>query len=101
LFVRFARGTAEPGKLHIQTSVLDLELETQVLSMFKERLTQRSGNVGILTGPPFFAAMAEYMNGTNQLAIQGVDYPADIAGFLEGGSPIGVAVMCVPVLPLL
>ena len=50
--------------------------------------------MGILTGPPFFAAMAEYMNGTNQLAIQGVDYPADIAGFLAGGSPIGVTVMC-------
>jgi cutinase len=40
------------------------------------------------------------MNGTNQLAIQGVDYPADITGFLEGGSPIGVAVMCVTLLSL-
>jgi cutinase len=49
--------------------------------------------VGILTGPPFFAAIAEYMNGTSQLAIQGVDYPADVAGFLEGGSLIGVAAM--------
>jgi hypothetical protein len=39
--------------------------------------------------------MAEYMNGTNQLAIQGVDYPADIAGFLAGGSPAGSAVMLV------
>lgn len=67
------------------------------------RLTSTSGNVGILTGPPFFAAMAEYMNGTNQLAIQGVDYPADVAGFLVGGSPIGAVVMYVvpfPVLPL-
>jgi len=59
------------------------------------KLTTAPGNVGILTGPPFFAAMAEYMNGTNQLAIQGVDYPADIAGFLAGGSPIGVVVMYV------
>jgi cutinase len=33
------------------------------------------------------------MNGTNQLAIQGVDYPADLTGFLAGGSPIGVVVM--------
>jgi cutinase len=40
--------------------------------------------------------MAEYMNGTNQLAIQGVDYPADVAGFLAGGSPIGAAVMYGP-----
>jgi hypothetical protein len=59
------------------------------------KLTAAPGNVGIITGPPFFAAMAEYMNGTNQLAIQGVDYPADIAGFLAGGSPTGVVVMCV------
>ncbi len=35
------------------------------------------------------------MNGTNQLAIQGVDYPADIAGFLDGGSPIGARTMYV------
>jgi len=38
--------------------------------------------------------MAEYLN-TNQLAIQGVDYPADVSGFLAGGSPIGAAVMYV------
>jgi len=59
----------------------------------QDKLTTTQGNVGILTGPPFFAAMAEYINGT--LAVQGVDYPADIAGFLIGGSPIGVKVMCV------
>ena len=64
-------------------------------------LTRRLGNVGFLTGPPFFAAIAEYMNGTNQLAIQGVDYPADMTGFLEGGSPIGVAVMCFALLSLM
>jgi hypothetical protein len=68
--------------------------------MVKVGLTKRLGNVGILTGPPFFAAMAEYMNGTNQIAIQGVDYPADIAGFLAGGSPAGVAVMYVLFLSL-
>ncbi|PMD23136.1 carbohydrate esterase family 5 protein [Hyaloscypha hepaticicola] len=64
------------------------------MSVIFARGTAEPGNVGILTGPPFFAAIAEYLNGTNQLAIQGVDYPADITGFLEGGSPIGVAVMC-------
>ncbi|TVY65673.1 Cutinase, partial [Lachnellula suecica] len=57
------------------------------------RGTSEPGNVGILTGPPFFTAMADYINGTNQLAIQGVDYPADLVGFLAGGSPIGGAVM--------
>jgi cutinase len=59
------------------------------------RLRSTSGNVGLLTGPPFFATMAEYMSGTNQLSIQGVNYSADIAGFPAGGSPIGVVVMCV------
>jgi cutinase len=36
------------------------------------------------------------MNGANQLAIQGVDYPADVAGFLAGGSVVGGAVMYSP-----
>lgn len=53
------------------------------------------GNVGILTGPPFFAALAEYINGTEQLAIQGVDYPADVEGFLAGGSTKGANTMFV------
>lgn len=51
------------------------------------------GNVGILTGPPFFAALAGYMNGTGKLAIQGVDYPASTVGFFAGGSPIGATKM--------
>lgn len=54
------------------------------------------GNVGILTGPPFFATLAGYMNGTGKLAIQGVDYPADIAGFVAGGSSIGATTMYIP-----
>lgn len=53
------------------------------------------GNVGVLTGPPFFAAIAAYMNGTNQLAIQGVDYDASVEGFLAGGSATGAATMFV------
>jgi hypothetical protein len=36
------------------------------------------------------------MNGTGKLAIQGVDYPADIAGFVAGGSPIGATTMYTP-----
>jgi hypothetical protein len=60
---------------------------------------RKTGNVGILTGPSLFTAIAKYMNGTNQLAIQGVDYPADIVGFLAGGSPIGGAMMYVFILP--
>jgi len=33
------------------------------------------------------------MTSTDKLAIQGVDYPADIAGFLAGGSPVGGVVI--------
>ncbi|TVY49445.1 Cutinase [Lachnellula occidentalis] len=72
--VLFARGTDEPGS----------------------SFPSWDRNVGILTGPPFFAALADYMNGTNQLAIQGVDYPAHVNGFLAGGSVIGSAVMYIP-----
>jgi len=53
------------------------------------RGTGELGNVGLLAGPPFFDAIASYMNGTGQLAVQGVDYPADVGGFLAGGSPLG------------
>lgn len=52
------------------------------------------GNVGILAGPSFFAAIAAYnMNGTARLAVQGIDYPANIGGFLAGGSPVGAITM--------
>ncbi|KAL2061772.1 hypothetical protein VTL71DRAFT_7150 [Oculimacula yallundae] len=63
------------------------------LSVIFARGTGEPGNVGILTGPPFFAALAEYMNGTNHLAIQGVDYEAQPAGFFAGGSMNGAAKM--------
>ncbi|KAH9222133.1 cutinase [Leptodontidium sp. 2 PMI_412] len=63
------------------------------MSVIFARGTGEPGNVGILTGPPFFAALAEYMNGTNQLAIQGVDYEAQPAGFFAGGSANGAAKM--------
>ncbi|KAH8677859.1 cutinase-domain-containing protein [Xylariales sp. PMI_506] len=55
------------------------------------RGTTETGNVGTLTGPPFFQALATQTN--NDLAVQGVDYPADIPGFLEGGDPTGSTTM--------
>ncbi len=36
-----------------------------------------------------FTAIAGYVNGTNQLAIQGVDYYADAQGFLARGDQDG------------
>ncbi|OHF01479.1 cutinase [Colletotrichum orchidophilum] len=56
------------------------------------RGTNEPGNVGFLTGPPFFDALRTYMNGTGSIAIQGVNsYPAQPAGFFAGGSATGAA----------
>jgi cutinase len=92
--VLFARGTLEPGKLFARgRETKEGQGDDEMEKMGEKLLTSDKGNVGILTGPPFFAALAGYMNGTGKLAIQGVDYPADIAGFLAGGSPIGATTM--------
>ncbi|KFY07955.1 hypothetical protein V492_06679 [Pseudogymnoascus sp. VKM F-4246] len=56
------------------------------------RGTTESGNVGAFAGPPFFSALATAI-GTDNLAVQGVDYPADIAGFLAGGDAAGSKLM--------
>ena len=52
------------------------------------RGTIELGNVGSLAGPPFFNALTNIIGDSN-VAIQGVDYPATIAGYLEGGDPAG------------
>lgn len=49
--------------------------------------------MGLFTGPSFITALRNYINGTTSLAVQGVDYPASIPGFLAGGSPAGSFVM--------
>jgi hypothetical protein len=90
--VIFARGTLEPGMFLTFTFLFIIHSRSSPKDL---RLTTPKGNVGILIGPPFFAAIAEYMNGTSQLAIQGVDYPADIPGFQAGGSVLGAFVMFV------
>ena len=56
------------------------------------RGTTETGNVGTLTGPPFFQALSSSV-GANNLAVQGVDYPADIPGFLAGGDAQGSKLM--------
>jgi cutinase len=37
-------------------------------------LTQDKGNVGFLAGPPLFAALETYVNGTSAIAVQGISY---------------------------
>ena len=56
------------------------------------RGTTEPGNVGLVTGPPFFDALTA-MIGSNSLDIQGVDYPASIEGFLLGGDATGSQTM--------
>ncbi|KAF3001849.1 hypothetical protein E8E13_004371 [Curvularia kusanoi] len=59
------------------------------------RGTTQSGNVGSpdSEGPVFFNALASALGGTSRLAIQGVDYPANIIGFLAGGDANGATTM--------
>jgi len=64
----------------------------KALTILFARGTGETGNVGALTGPPFFSAVAAKI-GTSNVAVQGIDYPADIPGFLEGGDPRGSALM--------
>ncbi|KAL7272338.1 hypothetical protein RUND412_004858 [Rhizina undulata] len=54
------------------------------------RGTTELGNVGLIVGPPFFTALD---NLGLEVAVQGVDYPADFAGYFEGGSPEGASTM--------
>lgn len=55
------------------------------------RGTTEAGNVGSVAGPPFFTALGSALGGRSNLAVQGVDYPADVAGFLAGGSRQGIS----------
>lgn len=61
---------------------------SDVLVIFA-RGTQEPGNVGALVGPPFFKALEGALGSSHTLAIQGVDYEATVADYLEGGDPEG------------
>lgn len=58
------------------------------------RGTWEDGNVGSTTdvGLETFNDLAQLI-GEDNLALQGVDYPADVAGFEEGGDPTGSQLM--------
>ena len=62
------------------------------LTILFARGTTEGGNVGTLAGPPFFEAVGQAM-GADNVAVQGIDYPADIQGFLAGGDAGGSALM--------
>jgi cutinase len=48
--------------------------------------------MGTVAGPPFVSAIGRMM-GAASVAVQGIDYPADIPGFLAGGDKTGSALM--------
>lgn len=53
--------------------------ECKPITVIYARGTIELGNVGSITGPPFFNALEELV-GEEQIAVQGVDYPANILG---------------------
>lgn len=59
------------------------------------RGTDDPGNVGVITGPPFFMAL-EALVGSSKVTVQGVNnYAASVATFLAGGDPVGSSSMYV------
>lgn len=65
----------------------------KAMTVIFARGTTETGNVGTLAGPPFFSALKDLV-GAENVAVQGVDYPADIPGFLAGGDANGSQVRC-------
>lgn len=58
------------------------------------RGTTETGTLGTVVGPPFLAALKSAL-GSSSVTMNGVDYPADIPGFLQGGDPAGSQTMYV------
>nr|GAT58447.1 cutinase [Mycena chlorophos] len=58
------------------------------------RGTTEPAPIGTIVGPPLQSALESALQGTGKtLSFQGVDYPASIQGFLEGGDPQGSQTM--------
>jgi cutinase len=62
----------------------------RAVTVIYARGTTQAGNIGdsAAVGPLFFNALAARV-GTSNLAVQGVTYPANVAGFLAGGDATG------------
>jgi len=65
------------------------------ISVIWARGTNGAGNVGEAgsEGPSFFNALASALGGVSNLAIQGVNYSANVFGFLAGGDAAGATSM--------
>jgi len=77
--------------LEIENELLDGS-PCKALTLIFARGTTELGNMGSVVGPPFATALVADI-GVSNVAVQGVTYPASIAGFEEGGDPAGSATM--------
>ncbi|KAL0941649.1 cutinase [Colletotrichum truncatum] len=94
-------GTATSTPVNISPRQADFSANTQnglqsgqcksMIIVFARGTTER-GNVGTIAGPPFFQSLATQI-GADNLAVQGIEYPADIPGFLAGGDANGSQMM--------
>lgn len=84
-------GTGTLGTSTTQNGLTD-GTGCKAMTVIFARGTTEQGNVGSLSGPPFFASLAASV-GMENLAVQGVEYPADIPGFLAGGDANGSSTM--------
>lgn len=57
------------------------------LTVIFARGTSETGNIGLIIGPPLFAALKTDLD--SQVALQGVNYAADVAGDIELGAEGG------------
>lgn len=62
------------------------------VSVVFARGTLEQEPIGSVVGPPFQSALQTAI-GSQTLSFVGVNYPASIAGFLEGGDPNGATTM--------
>jgi hypothetical protein len=65
----------------------------KAMTVLFARGTTEPGNMGAVAGPPFVSAIGAMMAGAGGVAVQGIEYPADIPGFLAGGDKAGGALM--------
>jgi hypothetical protein len=65
----------------------------KAMTVLFARGTTELGNMGSIAGPPFVTALGAMMGGAANVAVQGIQYPADVPGFLAGGDKGGSQLM--------
>ncbi|KAB8213519.1 cutinase-domain-containing protein [Aspergillus novoparasiticus] len=68
------------------------ETTCKKVTMIFARGTFEPGNMGVLVGPDLEKALAHEL-GESSLAVQGVAYPADLGGYLDGGDAEGASLL--------